>query len=881
MHFADAAWDISEAGAIHNLCNEVIRILNRESGNVLVFLPSVAGVQDATRELRSLLTHDPATVVLPLFAGLELSDRELVERFADRGENRGRRMVCFATNVAEAGITIPGVTAVVDCGLEMSVTFDIQLRANVASVKWISQASHLQRRGRAGRTAPGRCYCLFTQEEFDAMPAYSTPEVMRKDCQPFFLSIVAAGHDPARLNLMDYPVDRMEAARRSLVAMGAIEVNDAGTPTITPLGKAMARMPVPLPLAKAVVAGVKHHCSEEVAIIAAVVQASTGAGLSLFYGSNDEQKAARGVMGAPSGDHETALVVYETWASLPSERQHDWCDRHSVNARVMRNAADVLVKLCNAMAACELPMLSSSTAPDRMDRVVTALLAGMIDNVAVASNPERAGDGFRLMSGFESSPVVVRLHPQSVIATARAAPLVIYGSCSVGVKGDQLMQTVTVVTEEQVKAAGRDVFDRSAFDEFRALLGEMRHETREWVETFNGSHERDYAQTNVADLKRRYPLAVIKTAKDRTDSRALNITLACPRSQMASLEAAVRSCVSSAEDRDFDITGVPDINKWAPAGRGSLTQHGQQLQQELRTLFGFPKIVLVADRATATLRVRAPAVVLRDVVDEVTSRLGMTPPMHVGDPGPRGTHLPFRPATADPAVVASSEERARLHVLRRDSSQEEIYKAFGRGCVGGLLAVAHWVLWYTPCFVYGGFVRDYIVRGEQHDEMDLDIGLPVRALTPADMTAWVGKLKAWLATAGLVLHREIPCTDSRIKKLEICVPDGRLRADGEPDRFLVEVVNTELFQRTPHGKGVDFDVNNLKLGVDTTTGAAEIKLKRPELQPVCGDADAVCANVRRRRMTTMRDPTLLTERIQKFQGRGWTVVVRAPPPPTP
>lgn len=67
----------------------------------------------------------------------------------------GRRMVCFATNIAESGVTLPGVTAVVDTGRELFFSYDLELRADVITTSWISQASQQQRKGRAGRTAPG------------------------------------------------------------------------------------------------------------------------------------------------------------------------------------------------------------------------------------------------------------------------------------------------------------------------------------------------------------------------------------------------------------------------------------------------------------------------------------------------------------------------------------------------------------------------------------------------------------------------------------------------------------------------------------------------------------------------------------------------------
>lgn len=103
--------------------------------------------------------------------------------------SEGKRMICFSTNVAEAGITIPGIAAVVETGREMDVRYDPVLHMNTASCEWISKASQIQRRGRAGRTAPGRCYTTYREETFRSFPAYAAPAVTKIDLQPFYLNL--------------------------------------------------------------------------------------------------------------------------------------------------------------------------------------------------------------------------------------------------------------------------------------------------------------------------------------------------------------------------------------------------------------------------------------------------------------------------------------------------------------------------------------------------------------------------------------------------------------------------------------------------------------------------------------------------------------------
>ncbi len=87
----------------------------------------------------------------------------------------GRRMVCFSTNIAESGVTLPGVTAVVDTGRELFFAYDLELKANVITTSWVSKASQQQRKGRAGRTAPG--VCVFCESCRQSRPSFGNSGV--------------------------------------------------------------------------------------------------------------------------------------------------------------------------------------------------------------------------------------------------------------------------------------------------------------------------------------------------------------------------------------------------------------------------------------------------------------------------------------------------------------------------------------------------------------------------------------------------------------------------------------------------------------------------------------------------------------------------------
>jgi len=110
--WADSVWDPNADGAIVNLCAFVIDVFRTEgAGNILCFLPTIAAVEEAVNSTRKSMAHDPNVVVKPLFAALAAWEKNEVEFFTDIKKypgNEGKRLICFSTNVAEAGITIPG-----------------------------------------------------------------------------------------------------------------------------------------------------------------------------------------------------------------------------------------------------------------------------------------------------------------------------------------------------------------------------------------------------------------------------------------------------------------------------------------------------------------------------------------------------------------------------------------------------------------------------------------------------------------------------------------------------------------------------------------------------------------------------------------------------
>ena len=224
------------------------RALDEHAGDALVFLPGAGEIRRVVESLANALPGNEFSV-LPLFGDLPASEQDAVLR----PDPRGRRKVVVATNIAETSLTIDGVRIVIDAGLERRQRFDPATGMGRLETVRVSRASADQRRGRAGRTAPGVCYRLWSESAHHALLPQSPAEILEADLAPLALELASWGaHDAASLTWIDPPPAAPLAQARELLA--ALEAVD-GSGRITPLGRDMAALGLHPRLAHMVIRG--------------------------------------------------------------------------------------------------------------------------------------------------------------------------------------------------------------------------------------------------------------------------------------------------------------------------------------------------------------------------------------------------------------------------------------------------------------------------------------------------------------------------------------------------------------------------------------------------------------------------------------------------
>lgn len=222
---------------------DAVREALKLAGDILVFLPGQKEILAAEAKLRAPFRQD--------------LDIRVLHGSLSRGEQdealspSSRRRLVLSTNLAESSLTVPGVRIVIDSGQFRAASFSHWNGLSRLQTQKISQASAIQRAGRANREAPGYCLRLYSKLDYDARENYETPEFLRTDLSQAFLELFSLGLNPVEnFNWPEkIPEELAQKALSDLRMLGAI---DQGA--ITPIGRQMLRYPLAPRFARILVA---------------------------------------------------------------------------------------------------------------------------------------------------------------------------------------------------------------------------------------------------------------------------------------------------------------------------------------------------------------------------------------------------------------------------------------------------------------------------------------------------------------------------------------------------------------------------------------------------------------------------------------------------
>lgn len=211
----------------------VLKALAESPGSALVFLPGEAEICATEAALRPYLPADCS--LRPLFGAMELS----AQRAAIAPSGQGRKVV-LATSIAETSLTIEDIRIVVDAGRARRARFDPGSGMSRLVTERVTRAEADQRRGRAGRVAPGICYRLWTRGEDGALAPFPPAEIEAADLAPLALELALWGGAEGLRFLTPPPEAALAEARALLAELGVLDA--AGR--LTDHGRAMAGLPL-------------------------------------------------------------------------------------------------------------------------------------------------------------------------------------------------------------------------------------------------------------------------------------------------------------------------------------------------------------------------------------------------------------------------------------------------------------------------------------------------------------------------------------------------------------------------------------------------------------------------------------------------------------
>lgn len=233
------------------------------NSSILVFLP---GWEEIVR-CKEMIERNPKYHIIPLHSSVSAE----LQMSCFKPAPEGKMKIILSTNIAESGVTIDDISAVIDVGLSKEKSF-VTRRGRTAISRnmmgtmsqlvtvFASRANCVQRRGRAGRTRPGMCVRLYSRKHFDSVHEFQTPEMLRQPLDNLCLQILALGlGDPLQFlqKALEPPsIDSIDAAISRLRELGAVSKDGK----LTTLGRRLSLLPVSPRIGKVIIMGAAMRC---------------------------------------------------------------------------------------------------------------------------------------------------------------------------------------------------------------------------------------------------------------------------------------------------------------------------------------------------------------------------------------------------------------------------------------------------------------------------------------------------------------------------------------------------------------------------------------------------------------------------------------------
>ena len=341
----------------HAVCTVLNQILKRfkasgytDNEDTLVFLPGEFDIKMTMQQIYYECDHDRLQIY-PLYGRLNKEEQEQVFN----GTEPGKMKVVLATNIAETSLTIDGIRIVIDSGYAKINYYNQTDFTSSLVLRTISRSSAEQRKGRAGRTSPGTCYRLYSREDYDARPLWTTEEILRTDLSEVVLRMVDLGiYDFEHFPYITKPDPKaIQSGERTLRLLDAID----NLRHLTPVGDIMVRYPLLPRHSRALVEALRQYPDmiEPVAICVAFLSAKTP--FILPPGEEDIARSAHRRFNNAFGDFISYQTIYRKYIALQGQKKREeFCASNYLDMQSMDEILHITDQLCQITTEMGIPV---------------------------------------------------------------------------------------------------------------------------------------------------------------------------------------------------------------------------------------------------------------------------------------------------------------------------------------------------------------------------------------------------------------------------------------------------------------------------------------------------------------------------------------------
>ncbi len=346
----------------------VIKNVKNSSGDILIFLPGEADIKSSLAQLESSsVKHD--IVIYPLYGRLSKEEQERVFIPTPKGKTK----IVIATNIAETSVTIDGIKTVIDSGIAKINYYNQKDFTSSLITLPISRSSCEQRAGRAGRTSPGICYRIYSENEYSLRQEFGLEEILRTDLSEVVLRMSELGiYEYEKFPFITRPKQSaIISAVDTLTFIGAIDTNRH----LTQIGELMVRFPLSPRHSRVIVESMLKYVDVLEEIIIAIAFISSKTPFILPAGEEDAARSAHQSFQNEDGDFITYLNIYQELRKVKGTKEKEaYCKKNYLDFPSMMEIFHVAEQIGQIVSSIGFPITSGGSKKNYLLCLASGLL---------------------------------------------------------------------------------------------------------------------------------------------------------------------------------------------------------------------------------------------------------------------------------------------------------------------------------------------------------------------------------------------------------------------------------------------------------------------------------------------------------------------------